>query len=202
MHRDSIALVADICAIVYVIYVLSGPIYGLWKRYKKFLPWQVVVACLLYIAIILVIRPFTKSVWWVSPSVSLMVSAIFHLGINLVSKWHDEYRKNVHDFNEKTSARLDAVFGSNVAVKLVADESLMVIANKGGSIVEMRNSFEKLSDVEEVFSTIDTYEHSESESKIIRKAYIDTLRNLRQWFEEQPVMDGHSQAGSEQHESA
>ena len=43
MNRDTITLVADICAIVYVIYVLSGPIYRLWKNYKSLLPWQVVV---------------------------------------------------------------------------------------------------------------------------------------------------------------
>ena len=86
-------------------------------------------------------------------------------------------------------------------MELVIKESFMVIVNKGGSIVEMRRSFEKLSDVEEVFSTVETYEHSESESKIIRKAYIDTLRNLHQWLEEQSVMDDHSQAGIERHES-
>ena len=201
MNRDTITLVAEICAIVYVIYVLSGPILRLWKKFKSFLPWQIVVVCLLYIAIILVIRPFTKSVWWVLPSVSLMITAILHLGTNLVSKRFEEYRDETQGFHEKTSARLDAVFGSKVAVDLVAEECLKIIAMRGGSIAEMKRSFEKLSDVEEVFSKIDIYEHSESESKTMRKAYIDSLRNLQQWLEQQSAMDDHGQAGGERHES-
>ena len=43
-----------------------------------------------------------------------MVSAIFHLGVNLVLKWHKEYREEIQEFREKTSSRLDAVFGSKL----------------------------------------------------------------------------------------